>query len=49
MEAEDVSQFRRSIMEGEWTVAESMLTRLGVTDTDGLMVGGIHHSNGTRS
>ncbi|KAF9030807.1 WD40 repeat-like protein [Hymenopellis radicata] len=37
MEGEDVSQFRQSIMEGEWTVAESMLTRLGVTDTDGLM------------
>lgn len=38
MEAVDVSHFRSAILEGAWTQAEAMLERLGLVDTDGLMV-----------
>ncbi len=38
MEASDVTHFRQCILDGVWDKAEAALTRLGVTDADGLMV-----------
>jgi len=38
MEAPEVSQFRQYILEASWSDAEDALTRLGVTDSDGLWV-----------
>lgn len=37
MEASDVTRFRQCILDGVWDKAEAALTRLGVTDGDGLM------------
>lgn len=38
MEAADVSIFRECILNGDWTTAEEVLTRLGLADVDGLWV-----------
>jgi hypothetical protein len=38
MEAPEVSEFRRYILEASWSNAEDALTRLGVDDSDGLWV-----------
>jgi hypothetical protein len=38
MEASEVSEFRKYILEASWGSAEDALTRLGVTDSDGLWV-----------
>jgi hypothetical protein len=38
MEAPEVSEFRRHILEGSWSNAEDALMRLGVTDSEGLWV-----------
>lgn len=38
MEAPEVSEFRRHILEASWNDAEAVLMRLGVTDTEGLWV-----------
>ena len=38
MEAQEVSNFRRYIMEGSWSNAEDSLTLLGVNGPDGLWV-----------
>lgn len=38
MEAPEVSEFRRHILEGSWSNAEAVLMRLGVTDMGALWV-----------
>jgi hypothetical protein len=38
METSRVAEFRRCILEGTWSEAESALERLGVAENDGLWV-----------
>lgn len=38
LEASEVSQFRRYILEGQWTKAEAILMHIGVVDEEGMLV-----------